>query len=140
MTPKESLFEEVKKTLNHHYPTDWGGAAGVLLEDGTVLTSISPEFANAASSVCMELGSYLEAAKLKQKVVRTLYLIREDTQANFKVLTPCGICQERLHLWGNQVECAVTIDESSIYTHGEDIPYQSLKTLSPYHWLKAYDS
>ncbi|KRN33456.1 cytidine deaminase [Weissella halotolerans] len=140
MTTKKNLFEAVKTTINTHYPMNWGGAAGVLLADGSILTSISPEFENATSSVCMELGSYLEAAKLKKTVVASLCLIREETNAEYKVLTPCGVCQERLHLWGDQVECAITIDPYKTYTKGEEVSYATLKSLTPYHWLHAYRS
>ncbi|MGR8827508.1 cytidine deaminase [Leuconostoc citreum] len=126
------LFEKVKHTLENHYPKGWGGAAGVILEDGEILTSISPEFENAASSVCMELGSYLQAATLDKKITHNLCLARESEHEKLFVLTPCGICQERLIFWGNTVECGVEL----LKNHA--VHYVPLSALQPYHWSKVY--
>lgn len=126
------LFEKVEHTLENHYPTGWGGAAGVILEDGEILTSISPEFENASSNVCMELGSYLQAAALDKKITHTLCLARESEHEKLVVLTPCGICQERLSFWGNTVECGVEL----LQNHA--VHYVPLSDLQPYHWSRVY--
>ncbi|MCT4388781.1 MULTISPECIES: cytidine deaminase [Leuconostoc] len=126
------LFDSISKTIDKHYPEGWGGAAGVLLENGDILTSISPEFPNAASSVCMELGSYIQAATLDQKITHTLCLVRENEHDSLTVLTPCGICQERLNFWGNTTQCGI-----EILPNGE-IHYISLADLQPFHWSRVY--
>lgn len=94
-TKTGKLFDCISKTIDKHYPKGWGEAADVLLENGDILTSISPEFPNAASSICMELGSCIQAATLDQKITHTLCLVREND--SLTVLTPCGICQKRLN-------------------------------------------
>jgi cytidine deaminase len=131
MIETQKLFESIVALVEDHYPTGWGGAAGVLLEDGTILTSISPEFENIGVNVCMETGAYLEAARLKKSITHTLCLVRDDEHAPFKVLTPCGICQERLRFWGPDVLCAITTNRSPV-------EYVPLRELTPHHWLNAY--
>lgn len=127
------LYQRTNQFLNSRYPKGWGGVAGVRLADGTILTSISPDFPNEASSVCMELGAILEAAKRNVAVTHTICLVREDETAPVHILTPCGICQERLSLWGPDVQCAVTVPEQP-----DQLRYVPLATLQPYHWLRAF--
>lgn len=131
-TKTDQLFDAVKKTIDDHYPAGWGGAGGVLLENGDILTSISPEFPNAASSVCMELGSYIQAATLRQQVTHTLCLVRENEHDSLTVLTPCGICQERLDFWGKTTQCGI-----DLLPDGE-IHYIPLADLQPFHWSGVY--
>ncbi|WP_367366364.1 cytidine deaminase [Leuconostoc pseudomesenteroides] len=104
----------------------------MLLENGDILTSISPEFPNAASSICMELGSYIQAATLDQKITHTLCLVRENEHDSLTVLTPCGICQERLNFWGNTTQCGI-----GILQNGE-VQYMPLAYLQPFHWSRVY--
>ena len=131
-TKTGKLFDSISKTIDKHYPKGWGGAAGVLLENGDILTSISPEFPNAASSVCMELGSYIQAATLDQEITHTLCLVSENENDRLTVLTPCGICQERLSFWGNTTQCGIEILPNS------EIHYISLADLQPFHWSRVY--
>lgn len=131
-TKTGKLFDTVSKTIDKHYPKGCGGAAGVLLENGDILTSISPEFPNTASSVCMELGSYIQAATLGQKITHTLCLVRENEHDSLTVLTPCGICQERLNFWGNTIQCGI-----GILKNGE-VQYMPLADLQPFHWSRVY--
>ena len=58
-------------------------------------------------------------------------LVRENENSSFQVLSPCGICQERLRYWGEDVQVAVT-------TRDADILFVELKQLQPYHWTLAY--
>lgn len=46
--------------------------------------------------LCMETGAILEAHKLNTKVTHTICVAREDENSEFTILTPCGVCQERL--------------------------------------------
>lgn len=131
-TIEQELAAFTKQRLITRYPTGWGGIAGMRLADGTFITSISPDFPNAASSVCMELGAMLEAANRDLAVTHTICLVRDDENSPIKVLSPCGICQERLTMWGPNVRCAITTaDETAIV-------FTDLRTLQPHHWLQAY--
>lgn len=51
----------------------------------------------------MEVGAILEAHKLDEVVTHSLCIYREDENSTFVILTPCGICQERLVHWGGEV-------------------------------------
>ena len=48
------------------------------------------------------------------------------------ILSPCGICQERLALWGGDVLCALTTKDV------DRIEFAELRSLQPHHWLEAY--
>lgn len=49
----------------------------------------------------------------------------------FTVLSPCGVCQERLRYWGEDVRVGVTTDDGSLR-------FVPLRELQPYHWTRAY--
>lgn len=134
MNKEKYLFKVVKEQLLMRYPRGWGGVAGILVDSGEILIGISPEFPNAGSSVCMELGAMLEAAKLNKTVTHTLCLVRENENSPLTILSPCGICQERLNLWGENVLCALTTKNLS------DIKFAKLSELQPHHWSKAYEA
>lgn len=129
---EKELYQEVKALAESYYETGWAGAAGVLLANGQILTSVAPDVRNEGASLCMETGAYLEAFKLKQNVTHTLCLARDHEGEVFTILTPCGICQERLSAWGSHVLCAVT-------NPANELKFVSLGELQPYHWSGAYD-
>lgn len=113
MLDKE-LNNAVKELVDERYPSGWGGAAAVRVEDGTIYTSVAPEVINDATALCMETGAILEAHKFNKKVTHSICLAREDEHSPLKVLSPCGICQERLFYWGPQVQCAISSDTEAI--------------------------
>lgn len=47
------------------------------------------------------------------------------------MLTPCGICQERLRYWGEDVKAGVNTEDNSMQ-------FVRLGDLMPYYWGKAY--
>lgn len=57
---------------------------------------------NAATELCMETGSILEAQKLNIKVTHSICVAREDETSKFVLLTLCGVYQERLFLLGRK--------------------------------------
>ncbi len=131
MDLKEKLYLFAEQLIKDRYPTGWGGAAAMALDDGTILTSIAPEVINASTELCIETGAILEAHKLNKRVTHSICLVRDDTAANIKVLSPCGVCQERLFYWGPSVMVAVSVA-------GKDIVYKPLSEMQPYHWTAAY--
>lgn len=58
-------------------------------------------------------------------------LAREDEHAQLKVLSPFGICQERLFSWGPQIQCAISNNTQAII-------FKTLNQLQPYHWTETY--
>lgn len=68
----------------------------------------------------METGAIVEAHKFGKKVTHSICLARADESSELKILSPCGICQERLFYWGPQ-ECNV-LDQSKASS-----PFQAVK-------------
>lgn len=131
MSVEADLYQDAVELIKKRYPIGWGGAAAVRLTTGEILTSVAPEGDFDALSVCMELGSFLEAHKRNQVVTHSLCLFRHDEMSGFKVLSPCGICQERLRYWGPDVLVGVTNPKNAL-------TFKPLRELQPYHWLPAY--
>ncbi|SFT94876.1 cytidine deaminase [Pseudovibrio denitrificans] len=127
MTIEQSLFDEARLLIERRYPTGWGGAASVRTDSGKILTSIAPDTKNDGLSLCMEVGAILEAHKLNETVTHSLCIYREDENNPFVVLTPCGICQERLVHWGGDVLAAISNTDNQLI-------FKSLRELQPHHW------
>ncbi|MBD5146411.1 MAG: cytidine deaminase [Ruminococcus sp.] len=131
MTVEETLFTTAVEFIKTRYPTGWGGAAVIRTEDGKMLISVAPEVNNASAELCIETGAICEAHKLNVKVTHCICVVRDNEKSKFKILTPCGICQERLRYWGGDVLVGVT-------DLGESLKFVPLKELMPYWWHNAY--
>ncbi|WP_339199237.1 cytidine deaminase [Solibacillus sp. FSL R5-0449] len=129
--PDKELYNAVKEIVDVRYPSGWGGAAAVRVEDGTIYTSVAPEVINDSTALCMETGAILEAHKFNKKITHSICLAREDELSPLKVLSPCGICQERLFYWGPRVQCAISNEKNEII-------FKTLTELQPYHWTDTY--
>lgn len=128
---EKEMYKRAVELIEKRYPTGWGGAGVVHTAAGNYYTSVSIETANASAVLCIETGAILEAHKYNEKVTHCMCLVRDNENASFKVLSPCGICQERLRYWGGEVQVAVTAKD--------DVPlFVELKELQPYHWTMAY--
>ena len=128
---ENEMYKRAVELIEARYPAGWGGAGVVRTSKGNYYTSVSIDTANASAVVGIELGAMLEAHKYNEKVTHCLCLVRDDENSPYKVLSPCGICQERLRYWGENVQVAVTTDE-------EKIKFVELRELQPYHWTNAY--
>ncbi|SEH64093.1 cytidine deaminase [Halobacillus karajensis] len=131
MEIEQQLFEEAQRLIEERYPTGWGGAAALRLEDGAILTSVAPDVINDAVNLCMETGAILEAHKRNMRVTHSLCIAREDEHSTYQVLTPCGVCQERLFSWGEEVKVGVTLPVN-------DLVFKPLYEIQPFHWSRAY--
>lgn len=130
MSHGKELFEAAVQLIQNRYPSGWGGAAAIRTETGKILVSVAPDTKNDGLSLCMEVGAYLEAHKLNESVTHSLCICRENENSEYLILTPCGICQERLVHWGGDVLAAITNPENQII-------FKSLKELQPYHWSQV---
>ncbi len=128
---ENEMYRRAAELIEKRYPAGWGGAGVVHTSAGNYYTSVSIETANASATLCIETGAMLEAHKYNERVTHCMCLIRDDEKSGFRVLSPCGICQERLRYWGENVQVAVTSDD-------ERIRFVELRELQPYHWTKAY--
>jgi cytidine deaminase len=131
MNIEQTLFKAAVALIEKRYPTGWGGAAAMYTKSGEILTSVSPEIINASTELCIETGAILEAHKLDTEVTHSICVVRDDENSDYKVLTPCGICQERLFYWGPQVQVG-------IYHSEGNFQFKMLKEVQPFHWYEVY--
>lgn len=127
-----SIEDEMLKTavdfLNERYGKNKEGGVAVLrIETGEYLISVWPEVNNSSADLCAETGAICEAHKLNKKVTHSICVCR-DQDKPYEILTPCGICQERLYYWGSDVKCAITNKENKLI-------FKTLKEIQPYYWL-----
>ncbi|UOY89442.1 cytidine deaminase [Bacillus glycinifermentans] len=131
MNVEQTLYAAAVELINTRYPSGWGGAAAMYTEDGKILTSVAPEVINASTELCIETGAILEAHKLGTRITHSICVVRDDEHSGYKVLTPCGVCQERLFYWGPEVKAAVTVPDGGLV-------FKALKEIQPFHWSAAY--
>ncbi|MGJ8529788.1 cytidine deaminase [Maritalea sp.] len=128
---EEDIYSAALNLVEQRYPKGWGGAAAVRLATGEIVTSVAPDTELDVLSSCMELGSFLEAHKQNVPVTHSLCIFRENEKSPFKILSPCGVCQERLRFWGTSVLVAVT-------NPSNELIFKSLGELQQHHWSDAY--
>jgi cytidine deaminase len=127
------LVEATKTFIQSRFPGEgWAGAAGMYTEDGEVLISTAPDVVNASVELCHEVGAICEAYKLSKKITASVCVSRDD-KGLFQILTPCGVCQERLMVYGDEVEVAVPAENDST-----EWQVKILKEVQPYYWRKPF--
>jgi|SRR4051812_11090904 len=108
------------------------GAAAMILADGSILTGTAPSAVNPAVQVCHETEPFCGAHRLGQPVVASVCLHRKP-DGRIIVLSPCGVCRERLAVHGPDVAVAVA--------HRRDptvLVWKPLKALLPDYWMSAF--
>lgn len=125
------MYNIASDFITKRYPKGWGGVAVIHTDDDKYLTSVSIETANNSVVLCIEVGAMCEAHKFNSCVTHCLCVVRDDENSPFKVLSPCGVCQERLRFWGTDVKVGVTTPDNSL-------KFVTLEDLQPYHWTNAY--
>ncbi|SFK33660.1 cytidine deaminase [Halobacillus dabanensis] len=133
MDIEQKLYQAATELIEERYPDGWGGAAAMHTSDGHILTSVAPEVINASTELCIETGAILEAHKLNTRITYSICVVREDENDPFKILSPCGVCQERLFYWGGDVKVGI----SSLHGDGSLI-FKTLDEVQPYHWSYSY--
>ncbi len=128
---EQKMYRLAVELIEKRYPVGWGGAAVIRTQNDHYFTSVAIETANASASLCIEVGAMCEAHKYSENVTHCLCVVRDDEKSPYLVLSPCGICQERLRFWGENVRVGVTMPDRSLR-------FVSLGELSPYHWTNAY--
>lgn len=122
-----------KDLIDSRFPDDGDhGAAAMLLEDGTILTGTAPDAVNASVEVCHEIEPYCAAYRLNQRVVASVCLHRQ-LGGRTVVLSPCGVCRERLAVYGPGVLVAVA-DRSDPTV----IVWKTLRDVLPDYWMTAF--
>ncbi|WP_159888685.1 cytidine deaminase [Paenibacillus puerhi] len=131
MNIEDKLYEAAVSLIRSRYPSGWGGAAAMYTDRGSILTSIAPEVINASSELCIETGAICEAHKINEQVTHSICVVRDNDSSSFRVLTPCGICQERLFYWGRKVKAAISNDNG-------ELVFKELSEIQPYHWYSTF--
>ena len=127
------MVDACRTLIDSRFPDDSErGAAAVLLADGTILTGTSPDAANSSVEVCHEIEPYCGAFRLGQSIVASVCLHRV-ADGRFLVLSPCGVCRERLAVHGPDVLVAVA-DESDPTV----VQWETLKDVLPHYWLTVF--
>lgn len=62
---------------------------------------------------------------------RFIHIDRTKENEPPKILTACGICQERLRYWGEDVKVAISNPENRVI-------FKQIKELNPYYWGKVF--
>lgn len=113
---------------------DERGAAAMLLDDGAVLTGTAPDVPNPSVEICHETEPFAAAFRLDRTVVASVCLAREEP-GRYVVLSPCGVCRERLAGHGPGVLVAVP---SSGDDRGDPV-WITLGEALPYYWAAVFD-
>lgn len=127
----EEMYSKACEFLDNRFPSGWGGCAIMRTADGRFLISVALENFNSGAGLCMETGAMCEAQKYNLQITHSMCVTRNNEKEKPKILTACGICQERLMYWGNSVKVAVTNQKNEII-------FRTLEELSPYHWSGAF--
>ncbi len=129
MNIEKEMFNKAVEFLEERYGKDKAGGVAVLrIENGEYLISVWPECDNSSAGLCAETGAICEAHKLNKKVTHSLCVCRQKDGENYEILSPCGICQERLFYWGKDVKCAISTNDNRVL-------FKTLEELQPYYWL-----
>ncbi len=125
---EEEMYNIGCKFLLERFKDDDGGVGVIRVEDGSYYTSVWNETNNSAVDLCAETGAILEAHKYNKKVTHSLCIIKERNSKEIKILTPCGVCQERLYFWGGDVRCAISNEKNKII-------FKKLSEIQPYYFI-----
>lgn len=80
----------------------------------------------------VSLGSKYLCTSRNKKVTASVCVCRNE-DGKFIILSPCGVCQERLWFWGEAVEVAVPYDQNA-----SDWKAIRLSELTPHYWRKPW--
>lgn len=129
----QTLVNTAIELLETRFPAAEGIAAAMYTEDGEILTSVffQPEWGG--GGLCAETGAILEAHKRNKRITAAVCVSRLNGASPIVILTPCGICQERLFHWGPAVEVAVP-DLSD----GTRWNAKTLRDVQPYYWVNVF--
>jgi cytidine deaminase len=108
------------------------GAAAMLLDDGTIVTGTSPDAINPSVDLCHETEPYCAAFRLGRSIVASVCLYRDPGGRTF-VLSPCGVCRERLAVHGPNVLVAVAATDDPA-----QVVWKPLKAVLPDYWMTVF--
>jgi cytidine deaminase len=129
----QTLVDAATNLLLERFPGAEGIAAALYTADGAILTSVffQPEWG--VGGLCAETGAICEANKRGLPVTACVCVSRLSGEQPIMILSPCGLCLERLFHWGDQVEVAVPLP-------GDPTRWQAktLREVQPHYWVNAF--
>ena len=127
------LVDAAIDLLDKRFPNSEGIAAALYISDGQTLTSVvfDPEWGG--GGLCAEAGAILEAHKLNKTIIAIACVSRLAGNAPVVILTPCGICQERLFHWGGENQVAAPRPDDPTRWVA-----RKLKEIQPYYWADVF--
>lgn len=136
MKVDQTLVDAAISLAENRYAGDpdrdgWAGAAAMYASDGRILTSVFVDSPNVVANLCCETGAIADAHKLRLAIVASVCVSRERPGASFVILTPCGICQERLAYWGGDVQVGVPRSDDPTRWLSK-----SLREVQPHYWAR----
>jgi cytidine deaminase len=134
MKADQKLFDAAVEQLHRRWPDDHRQvAAAVSLDDGSVLTGVALSNINAVMGLCAETGPICQAYTMGRAVTASICVAYGESEQEYQVLAPCGACQERLSLWGPDVEVGVSSTEGD-----GGWASKTLIEVNPYYWAAVY--
>jgi cytidine deaminase len=134
MTIDQRLVDAAIAQARSRFPRGSGGAAALYTADGRILTSVCFDTPNESANLCHETGAICEANRLGLEVIASVCVSRESEAEPFLILSPCGICQERLAAWGSDVTVAVPLATDPTRWQAK-----SLREVQPFYWRNALE-
>ncbi len=108
------------------------GAAG-LADDGAVLTGVWIDAMVDSACLCAETGPISEAHRTKRKLTASI-CVRWTRTSSPSVLAACGVCQERLAVFGSDLLIGVADNTERGFR------FESLAALRPSPWWDSIDA
>ncbi|HEY8317220.1 MAG TPA: cytidine deaminase [Amnibacterium sp.] len=134
MPVDEALYDAAVALIERRLPSaPWATAAALRLDDGSIVTGIGLDNMNSGAGLCAEVGPMCAAFTDGRAVVASICVNRSSDRRRDLVLAPCGLCQERLALWGPAVEVGVSDPQDPRGWSG-----RRLADLNPYYWATAF--
>ncbi|MER5429184.1 cytidine deaminase [Streptomyces sp. NPDC002588] len=134
MNLDQALIDAAVDLMDRRWRLDEpGGAAAVRLADGGILTSVGLDNLHGSVALCQETGALIQAYTQDRAVVASACVCRDLEHGRILILPPCGVCQERLALWGPSVEVAVPQE-------GDPTEWEArtLAEVNPYYWGRQF--
>lgn len=117
----QDMYNAAAAFISQRYPEGFGNAAVMRTDEGELLISTSPEYAN---KICYETGAICEAHKLRKRIAYSVTVESDSIDnSSYKVVKPCAKCLEALRYWGPDVKIAVQRGNKVFESAGSLVPY-----------------